>query len=300
MLVNFLINQFSILHNKNKKKHVESIVAMAVYQADNANWLKESIESITSQTYSNFLFVIVIDGPVPDSITRALQDAAKSDDRIVIAQNSQNIGLASSMNSAIDFGIQYNPSFFVRMDADDISEAHRLLRQITYLKKHSNISVLGSALTEINESGKKVGARVMPASHRQITRILPRRCSLNHPTVVIRYNVFHDGHRYDGELLNTQDYFFWITLASQGYIFRNLKDRLLKFRRVNNFYKRRGLSKSLNEFKARIYAITKLKQFSLYNFFYACGVLMLRIMPGKMVKLAYKLDRHLLERFGKH
>ena len=295
-----MINQFSVIHNENKKKHVESIVAMAVYQADNARWLQESIKSITEQTYSDFLFIIVIDGPVPKPITQVLQSAAEDDDRIVLAQNSHNIGLASSMNSAIDYGLQFNPSYFVRMDADDISETHRLLRQITYLNRHSNISVLGSALTEINESGKKVGARVMPASHKQITRILPRRCSLNHPTVVIRYSVFHDGHRYNGDLLNTQDYFFWISLASQGYIFRNLKDRLLKFRRVNNFYKRRGLSKSLNEFKARIYAITKLKQFSPYNFFYACGVLSLRLMPGKVVKLAYRLDRHLLERFGKH
>jgi len=295
-----LINQFSILHNKNKKQHVESIVAMAVYQADNAKWLREAIDSITKQTYTNFLFVIVIDGPVPQAISGVLNDAVKRDDRIILTQNSHNIGLASCMNAVIDFSMQFKPTFFVRMDADDISEEHRLLRQITYLKRHSNISVLGSALTEINESGFKVGARVMPASHKQIVRILPRRCSLNHPTVVIRYNVFNDGHRYNGDLLNTQDYFFWITLASKGYIFRNLKDRLLKFRRVNNFYKRRGLSKSLNEFKARVYAITKLKQFSPYNFFYACGVLSLRLMPGKIVKLAYKLDRHLLERFGKH
>tara|TARA_Y100000310_G_C20683995_1_gene817802 strand:+ start:1650 stop:2537 length:888 start_codon:yes stop_codon:yes gene_type:complete len=295
-----LINQFSILHDKNKKQHVESIVAMAVYQADNVKWLREAIDSITKQTYTNFLFVIVIDGPVPQAISGVLNDAVKRDDRIILAQNSHNIGLASCMNAVIDFSMQFKPTFFVRMDADDISEEHRLLRQITYLKRHSNISVLGSALTEINESGFKVGARVMPASHKQIVRILPRRCSLNHPTVVIRYNVFNDGHRYNGDLLNTQDYFFWITLASKGYIFRNLKDRLLKFRRVNNFYKRRGLSKSLNEFKARVYAITKLKQFSPYNFFYACGVLSLRLMPGKIVKLAYKLDRHLLERFGKH
>lgn len=295
-----MINQFSILHNKNKKQHVESIVAMAVYQADNAKWLREAIDSITKQTYTNFLFVIVIDGPVSQAISGVLNDAVKRDDRIILAQNSHNIGLASCMNAVIDFSMQFKPTFFVRMDADDISEEHRLLRQITYLKRHSNISVLGSALTEINESGFKVGARVMPASHKQIVRILPRRCSLNHPTVVIRYNVFNDGHRYNGDLLNTQDYFFWITLASKGYIFRNLKDRLLKFRRVNNFYKRRGLSKSLNEFKARVYAITKLKQFSPYNFFYACGVLSLRLMPGKIVKLAYKLDRHLLERFGKH
>tara|TARA_Y100000052_G_scaffold12735_1_gene12388 strand:+ start:6640 stop:7527 length:888 start_codon:yes stop_codon:yes gene_type:complete len=295
-----LINQFSILHDKNKKQHVESIVAMAVYQADNVKWLREAIDSITKQTYTNFLFVIVIDGPVPQAISGVLNDAVKRDDRIILTQNSHNIGLASCMNAVIDFSMQFKPTFFVRMDADDISEEHRLLRQITYLKRHSNISVLGSALTEINESGFKVGARVMPASHKQIVRILPRRCSLNHPTVVIRYNVFNDGHRYNGDLLNTQDYFFWITLASKGYIFRNLKDRLLKFRRVNNFYKRRGLSKSLNEFKARVYAITKLKQFSPYNFFYACGVLSLRLMPGKIVKLAYKLDRHLLERFGKH
>ncbi len=295
-----MINQFSILHDKNKKQHVESIVAMAVYQADNVKWLREAIDSITKQTYTNFLFVIVIDGPVPQAISGVLNDAVKRDDRIILTQNSHNIGLASCMNAVIDFSMQFKPTFFVRMDADDISEEHRLLRQITYLKRHSNISVLGSALTEINESGFKVGARVMPASHKQIVRILPRRCSLNHPTVVIRYNVFNDGHRYNGDLLNTQDYFFWITLASKGYIFRNLKDRLLKFRRVNNFYKRRGLSKSLNEFKARVYAITKLKQFSPYNFFYACGVLSLRLMPGKIVKLAYKLDRHLLERFGKH
>lgn len=295
-----MINQFSVIHNENKETHVESIVAMAVYEADNARWLREAINSITGQTYTDFLFIVVIDGPVPEPITKALKDAAKCDDRIILARNSHNVGLASSMNSAIDVGLQFKPSYFVRMDADDISEEHRLLRQITYLNRHSNISVLGSALTEINESGKKVGARVMPASHKQITRILPRRCSLNHPTVVIRYNVFHDGHRYNGDLLNTQDYFFWISLASQGYIFRNLKDRLLKFRRVNNFYKRRGLSKSLNEFKARIFAITKLKQFSPYNFIYACGVLSLRLMPGKVVKLAYKLDRHLLERFGKH
>ena len=295
-----MINQFSILHDKNKKQHVESIVAMAVYQADNAKWLREAIDSITKQTYTNFLFVIVIDGPVSQAISGVLNDAVKRDDRIILAQNSHNIGLASCMNAVIDFSMQFKPTFFVRMDADDISEEHRLLRQITYLKRHSNISVLGSALTEINESGFKVGARVMPAAHKQIVRILPRGCSLNHPTVVIRYNVFNDGHRYNGDLLNTQDYFFWITLASKGYIFRNLKDRLLKFRRVNNFYKRRGLSKSLNEFKARVYAITKLKQFSPYNFFYACGVLSLRLMPGKIVKLAYKLDRHLLERFGKH
>jgi glycosyltransferase involved in cell wall biosynthesis len=295
-----LKNQFAILNNNFKYEKVETIVAMSVYEADNAEWLNEAIESIEHQTYRDFLFIIVLDGPVPDSILESVTAASARDERIVLVSSEENKGLATAMNFAIDFGLKYQPSYFARMDADDVSEVNRLSRQVHYLKRHNNISVLGSALTEINERGKKVGARVMPASHRQIVRILPRRCSLNHPTVVVRYNVFTDGHRYDGQLRNTQDYFLWIRLASKGYVFRNLKDRLLKFRRVNNFYKRRGLSKSLNEFKARLYAIKALRQYSFYNLFYACGVLSLRIMPGKVVKLAYKVDRHFLERFGKH
>ncbi|BFT29436.1 glycosyltransferase [Alteromonas sp. D210916BOD_24] len=293
-------NQFSILDNNYAKKEVETVVALAVYQADNAVWLKQSVESILTQSYKSFVFVIVIDGPIPQNLLAILTDAVRSDSRVILAQHSENKGLAGAMNNAIDYTSQYNPSFFVRMDADDVSEQNRLHKQINFLKRHKTVSVLGSALTEINEYGKKVGARVMPTTHKRIVSMLPRRCSMNHPTVAIRFDVFRDGHRYDESLRNTQDYFLWILLASKGYIFRNLSDRLLKFRRVNDFYKRRGYGKSLNEFKARLYAINKLKQYSPHNFVYACGVLMLRLMPSNVVKIAYKLDRHLLERFHKH
>ena len=292
-------NHFTVLKDEFNSDRAETIVALSFYANDDSRWLSEAIQSIISQQYTDFAFIIVIDGDVPQHLSNIAWDASEQDSRIILTKNETNMGLASSMNSAIEYGLRFSPTFFARMDADDISEPNRLSRQIHYLKRHTTISVLGSALTEVNERGVKVGARVMPASHKQITKILPRRCSLNHPTVVIRYNVFQDGHRYDSSLRNTQDYFLWIELASHGYIFRNLKDRLLKFRRVNNFYKRRGLTKSLNEFKARLSAVVKLKQYSFYNVFYAFAVLALRMMPGKVVKLAYKLDRRYLEKFGK-
>ncbi len=273
---------------------------MALYHGDKEEWVIQAIGSILNQTYEDFVFVVVIDGEVSVKMTNLLKDKAFSDNRLVLAQNTFNVGLAESMNRAVEWGACLSPTFFARMDADDISTPNRLSRQVSYLRKHSYISVLGSALTEINEKGEKVGSRVMPSSHRQIINILPRRCSLNHPTVVIRYSVFEQGYRYNNSLLNTQDYFLWITLAAEGFVFRNLKDRLLAFRRANNFYKRRGLTKSINEFKARWHAMVKLKRLTPYNVFYACGVLTLRIMPGNVVKWAYKLDRHLLERFGKH
>ncbi|WP_421133796.1 glycosyltransferase [Alteromonas sp. A079] len=295
-----MTSPFTVLHNKFPLDTVETVVAMAVYHGDTTLWVEEAISSITTQTYTSFVFIIVIDGNIPVVLTNKLKDLAFLDSRIVLLLNEDNQGLAASMNNAVTWATPLSPDYFVRMDADDISVPHRLSRQISYLRKHANIAVLGSALTEVNEDGQQVGARVMPASHKQIVKVLARRCGLNHPTVVIRFLVFEKGFAYDPRLMNTQDYFLWVTLASNGFIFRNLKDRLLKFRRVNNFYKRRGLSKSINEFRARIFAMVKLRQLNAYNLFYACGVLLLRLMPGKIVKLAYKLDRQLLERFGKH
>ncbi len=295
-----MATQYTILHSQLTETQTETLVAMAIYDGDSVDWARQAVESVLTQSYQSFVFFIVLDGEVTAKMVSMLKDIAYHDNRVVIAQNEKNSGLAASMNHAIEWGMALNPSYFVRMDADDESVVNRLERQISYLNKHKNIAVLGTGLTEVNERGRVVGARVMPASHRQIVHLLPRRCTLNHPTVVIRYQVFHDGHRYDNNLKNTQDYFLWVTLASHGYIFRNLKDRLLQFRRVNNFYKRRGIGKSLNEFRARLYAMRQLKRFTLFNLFYACGVLTLRMMPAKLVKLAYRIDRTVLARYLKH
>ncbi|MDC8832680.1 glycosyltransferase [Alteromonas gilva] len=291
---------FSIKHSRYIVHEVPAIVAMAVYGQDREEWVAQAISSIRQQTYTDFLYVIVIDGEIPQSMYDLIMQHGADDERLVIVQGTVNRGLSSCMNFAIDWSLSLKPQYFFRMDADDVSEVNRLEKQINYLDKHLHVSILGTGLVEINEQNQKVGARVMPQTNRQIKRLLPRRCTINHPTVCIRYNVFTDGYRYNDSLRNTQDYFLWIELASKGYIFCNLKDKLLRFRRVNDFYKRRGLIKSLNEFRARIRAMCELRRLTPYNLFYACFVLGLRMMPSGIIKMAYKLDRHILEKIVKH
>ena len=291
---------FSIKHSSYLVHEIPAIVSMAVYEKDCADWVDQAIVSIRQQTYNDFLYVIVIDGHISPELLAVIMQHAEEDERLVIIEGSVNRGLATCMNFAIDWSLSLKPQYFFRMDADDISELNRLEKQITYLSKHAHVAILGTGLIEINEQNNQVGARVMPQTNRQITRLLPRRCTINHPTVCIRYKVFTDGYRYDDALQNTQDYFLWIELAAAGYIFCNLKDKLLRFRRVNDFYKRRGLIKSLNEFRARFRAMRWLKRMTPYNLFYACMVLGLRMMPSGVVKMAYKLDRHLLEKIIKH
>lgn len=279
---------------------VNTVVALAVYHGDVVSWVLSSIESVCNQSYEDFCLVIVIDGQVDRAMLDALLTLAKASEFIVLLQNEANAGLSASMNNVITWSAPYHPRYFVRMDADDVAHPQRLEKQIAFMDANPHVHVLGTALNEINEQGVKVGSRVMPCEHEDIVRLLPRRCSLNHPTVVIRYKLFEEGIRYDDGLDNTQDYFLWVNLVAKGYRLANLNLRLLDFRRVNDFYKRRGFSKSINEFRARLYAMKTLRKFTPFNIFYAFAVLLLRLLPSQVVKLAYKLDRRLMDKFRKH
>jgi glycosyltransferase involved in cell wall biosynthesis len=276
------------------------IVGMALYEQDRLDWLKAAIQSILGQTYGDLTFVVVIDGYIESDIEDYLTSLIETEPRLVLFKCDKNVGLSQCMNHVINYSMKYNPKFFFRMDADDISEPERIKTQLDFLECNPDISILGTGLQEIDERGQEAGERKLPLKHLDIVNFLPKRCSLNHPTVALRFTVFEEGFRYRQSLMNTQDYFLWIELANSGHKFSNLPFALLKFRRVNDFYKRRGFAKSINEFKARFYAMQTLRKYSLGNIFYAISVLTLRLMPSKVVKLAYKLDRIFLEKNVKH
>ena len=293
---------FTLLSDIQLNSSVDAVVAMAVYRGDKLDWVQEAVDSLLTQTYTHHVIVIVVDGDIPNEILSYLLITSKALDNILLVQGKTNKGLSACMNFVVDWTLQEvgTAKYFFRMDADDISLPTRLEKQIDFLKKHPKVSILGSGLFEVNETGKKVGHRKLPQKHGEIVRFLPKRCSINHPTVVIRTHVFEKGFRYREGLMNTQDYFFWADLAAAGFRFANLSDKLLHFRRVNDFYKRRGIGKSINEFKARFYTMKTLNKYSIGNILYAFLVLGLRMMPGRIVKVAYKLDRHLLNKKVRH
>jgi glycosyltransferase involved in cell wall biosynthesis len=271
---------------------------MGVYAGDKPVWVEQAVNSLLTQTYKNHIVVIVIDGDISDEILTYLVNTSKHLTNVLLVRSDTNRGLSACMNFVVDWVLSNvkDAKYFFRMDADDISDPHRLELQITFFKKHPKVSILGSGLYEIDEHGDKVGQRKLPQKHNEIIRFLPKRCSINHPTVAVRMTVFKKGFRYRENLMNTQDYFFWADLAAAGFRFANLSDKLLKFRRVNDFYKRRGLSKSVNEFKARFYTMKVLHKYNLGNIVYAFAVLALRLMPARIVKIAYRLDRYLLNK----
>ncbi len=273
---------------------VKTVCGMSVYINDQLAWVKQAVESVLNQTMAPDLLVVVLDGNVSDDISLYLSKTEKLHRNFVLVHGLVNRGLSVCMNYIIEMTLPLKPTYFFRMDADDICVLHRFEKQITLLEKHPDVDVLGSALWEIDENGNRAGIRRLPLTHSKLLKSFSRRCPINHPTVAIRFSVFEQGHRYVPQMLNTQDYFLWIALAADGKKFANVREPLLHFRRINGFYKRRGRGKSVNEFKARLLAMELLSQRSIQNYCYALLVLTLRMMPAWGIKFAYKCDRFLL------
>ena len=66
---------------------------------NSARWLDESINSVLSQTFEDFEFIIVDDGST-DSSPEIIKRYAKQDARIVVIEKC-NTGLADSLNVGI-------------------------------------------------------------------------------------------------------------------------------------------------------------------------------------------------------
>lgn len=116
------------------KESPQVSIVMTAYNAE--RFLVEAMESILSQSFKDFEFLIMDDGST-DSTWEILQEYAKKDARIKLFQQ-ENKGIAFSVNYLIS---QAEGELIARMDADDISCPDRLQKQVDYLIQHPEVGV---------------------------------------------------------------------------------------------------------------------------------------------------------------
>jgi glycosyltransferase involved in cell wall biosynthesis len=198
-------------------------VVMSIYN-EPEEWLRESIDSILNQTFTDFEFIIINDNPERQLNDTILKEYQKKDNRIVIIENEKNIGLTKSLNKGIK---QAKGKYIARMDGDDISLPHRLEKQYYYMTKNSNCIVCGSS---VKFFGIKKGIKYYPMYHFECINLLFLNSCFAHPSVMLRKRVIVENNKYYKEdYLYSQDYRFWVDLVNYGE-FHNIKETLLKYR----------------------------------------------------------------------
>ena len=193
-------------------------VIMSVYNGE--RYLSQAIESILNQTLADFEFIIVNDAST-DSSLKIIQ--SYDDERVKIISNEKNIGLTKSLNKAIE---QAQGGFIARQDADDISLPNRLEEQLIYFEQHPEIALLGTSIYIIDEKGKILGKRDIPADP---SKNFFKGSWFAHGSTMFKNEVVHALGRYNELFRYCQDYELWLRIA-KDYQVRGLAQRLYKLR----------------------------------------------------------------------
>ena len=149
-------------------------------------YLKLSIESILSQTYTNIQLIIVNDNPKRADMADLLAAYAREDSRIKYIVNPSNIGLVSSLNAGLKNAIG---KYIARMDADDIATKDRLEKQLEFLQVKS-YDMVGCNAIKIDENGKEIGYLNVPTAHEKIKEYQLYGGCVLHPTWLGKREVF--------------------------------------------------------------------------------------------------------------
>lgn len=123
-------------------------------------FIRESIESVISQTYKNWELIIVDDNS-GDGTVEIVRDMMGHDDRILLFQNPQNSGAAITRNKALSVAKGHWIAF---LDSDDLWEPTKLERQIKFMEKN-NYAFSYHEYVEIDEQDKEIGVHVSGKGH---------------------------------------------------------------------------------------------------------------------------------------
>lgn len=200
-------------------------VLMSVYNAE--RFVAQAVDSVLNQTFTDFEFLIFEDKST-DSSREILRSC--SDPRIRLVENTENLGLTKNLAAGMTMA---RGESIARMDADDICMPDRLERQLEFLHAHPDVSVLGSAVTFFDESGREFVAH-QPLEHEEIKCTLFYGFTMLHPSVMMRKGDFEKhGLNYDPAFRVSQDHDLW-TRAIRRLRFANLHSPLLRMREHEN------------------------------------------------------------------
>ena len=210
-------------------------VVMSVYNGE--KYLSEAIESVLSQTYRDFEFIIIDDGSTDGSL-RILHDYAGRDPRVRVIEQ-ENTGLTVALCRGLDLS---GGTYVARMDADDISLPQRFEKQLALLVSRPDLSACTCDVERFSDDGAISTTSKMGVDPRLIPLYL---CFANriegHGQVMFRRSAYDAAGGYDPSFRYAQDYDLWTRLLDVGG-FGVVDETLYKFRTGHDSISKRSKS----------------------------------------------------------
>lgn len=173
-------------------------VIMSVYNG--ADFLRETIDSVLSQSYGNFEFLITDNASTDDTVCII---KSYNDNRIKLTMNNTNKGYVANLNTMIKGA---TGKYIVRQDADDIIRKNKFKKLVDFMEKHSSVgacgyyvNVFGSVKGKIRQELENTKIRAAMLFENQIDSL-----------AIFRTVLFKEGNiRFEEDFIPTEDYKYW-------------------------------------------------------------------------------------------
>ncbi|MDD5068945.1 MAG: glycosyltransferase [Candidatus Pacebacteria bacterium] len=192
--------------DQNIKKPKVSVL-MPAYNSE--AYLKEAIQGVLTQDFTDFEFIIVDDAS-NDKSSQVIKSFA--DNRIEFIQNAHNVGCIASLNEGMK---KARGEYIARIDSDDIwIDKKKLSKQVAFLDTHPEYGLIGTYAHVIDDSGKTIAQMNFPTENTAIrNKMLVKNCIVN-SSVTFRIKLWQSCGPYRSDELYAEDYGLWLRIGS--------------------------------------------------------------------------------------
>lgn len=132
------------------------------------DYVAETIESVLSQTHTDFELIIIDDYSSDDSVS-IIDSYCKRDDRVQLYKNIKNLGISKTLNYGL---AKASGKYIARIDGDDLMGPERLERQLKFLESNADYGLVGCWVNNIDEKGLLINKCEYPVTHEQALKCI--------------------------------------------------------------------------------------------------------------------------------
>jgi glycosyltransferase EpsE len=245
--------------------------------------VRAALDSLRAQTVTDWECIVCDDGSTDDT-WEILESYAVSDPRFILLRNETNHGLGDALNRC---AAAASGQYLARQDADDTSLPTRIEEQIEYLRKHPDVSVVGTFAALVGENGVAWGL----LRHAELPRPGDwiKGPAVVHPSVIMRREALREVGGYDAAAIRLEDYDLWLRMLARGFRIATMPRTLYRLHWDASDYGRRKPRYRLGETRLALRALRLLHP-PLRYYPYVLKPLMAGLMPKRLLN-AYHAAR---------
>ncbi len=225
------------------EKQPKVSVIMGIYKCENT--LAAAIDSILSQTYTNWELILCDDGSTDGTYILAEKYKNRFPDKIILLKNERNMKLSYTLNRCLEAA---TGELIARMDGDDMSRPERLSKQVSYLLEHPECHLVGTDMRCFDETGSH-GIRHAVEHPNMLT--IRKTTPFFHATIMTYKSVYDalDGYTIGKRGERIEDVELWFRFYQHGFSGDNIPEVLYDVCENYESIKRRTIRERMNSFR---------------------------------------------------